>query len=324
MIRLFLACLVVGASNLAFAAFEPPYCSGIVRTTFSPANPGASDLIAIWNAANWTPSWWTPATGFIVSLTTVDLDQSRVALDVIFTDDASKFPSYRLVDSYGDSPFALVGPLAPGNYQVNASVRAADPVTGSIAPVCPNAPTQTATLVVSTQPAPTQTAPIIEFYNAVLDHYFMSQDAKEISDLDNGVHPGWTRTGYSILAYTLRGSDNRGRQVARYYAPPTTHIDSHFYTASNREVSGMQAAGMFAVWGFEGTVFEIPTPDTRTGACMPNQMPVYRLWNGRSDSNHRYTTDLAVRDQLIATGWTPEGYGPSAVVMCAPNPLVPQ
>ncbi len=24
--------------------------------------------------------------------------------------------------------------------------------------------------------------------------------------------------------------------------------------------------------------------------------PVYRLWNGRADTNHRYTPDLAVRD----------------------------
>ena len=41
----------------------------------------------------------------------------------------------------------------------------------------------------------TETAELVEFYNASLDHYFITITPKEISDLDTGVHPGWTRTG---------------------------------------------------------------------------------------------------------------------------------
>jgi hypothetical protein len=63
------------------------------------------------------------------------------------------------------------------------------------------------------------------------------------------------------------------------------------------------------------------------GACpsepapLPGQtIPVYRLWNQRADSNHRYTTDATVRAQMIARGYVSEGYGPLGVAMCAPSP----
>jgi hypothetical protein len=45
---------------------------------------------------------------------------------------------------------------------------------------------------------------------------------------------------------------------------------------------------------------------------------VYRLWNARFDSNHRYTTDGGERDRLLSRGYVGEGYGPDAVAMCAP------
>ena len=44
-------------------------------------------------------------------------------------------------------------------------------------------------------PASEQTE-VVEFYHAGLDHYFITASASEIADLDTGVHPGWTRTGY--------------------------------------------------------------------------------------------------------------------------------
>ena len=41
-------------------------------------------------------------------------------------------------------------------------------------------------------------------------------------------------------------------------------------------------------------------------------MPVWRLWNRRVDTNHRYTTDLGIRSQMLAQGYVDEG-----IVMCA-------
>jgi hypothetical protein len=50
---------------------------------------------------------------------------------------------------------------------------------------------------------------------------------------------------------------------------------------------------------------------------------VYRLWNHRVDSNHRYTTDAAIKAQMIAAGSVAEGYGPDAVDMCALSTTLP-
>ena len=36
-------------------------------------------------------------------------------------------------------------------------------------------------------------------------------------------------------------------------------------------------------------------PDPATGACPAGTVPVYRLWNQRADSNHRYTTDPGIK-----------------------------
>ena len=47
-------------------------------------------------------------------------------------------------------------------------------------------------------------------------------------------------------------------------------------------------------------------------------MAVYRVFSNRLDANHRYTTDRATRDQMVASGWIAEGDGPDTVVMCAP------
>jgi hypothetical protein len=46
-------------------------------------------------------------------------------------------------------------------------------------------------------------------------------------------------------------------------------------------------------------------------------MPVYRVFNGRRDANHRYMTSLATRAAMLAAGGIAEGYGPDAVAMCA-------
>lgn len=36
--------------------------------------------------------------------------------------------------------------------------------------------------------------------------------------------------------------------------------------------------------------------------------PLYRLYNNRSDSNHRYTRSTGIRDRMIAEGWILEAY----------------
>ena len=67
-------------------------------------------------------------------------------------------------------------------------------------------------------------------------------------------------------------------------------------------------------------VFQIDLPDTTTGACPAGTIPVYRVFNQKKDSNHRYTTSAAIRATMEAQGWKREGYGPDATIMCAIAP----
>ena len=74
-------------------------------------------------------------------------------------------------------------------------------------------------------------------------------------------------------------------------------------------------------WTLESVdVFDIAVPSA-DGSCATGLVAVYRLYNdGHGGApNHRYTIDRAVRAQMIAQGWVPEGLGPDAVQMCAPR-----
>lgn len=64
-------------------------------------------------------------------------------------------------------------------------------------------------------------------------------------------------------------------------------------------------------------MFETDLPDATTGACPAGDVPIYRVWNNRVDSNHRYTTTIALRDQMVARRYIAEGYGPNAVTLGA-------
>jgi hypothetical protein len=104
--------------------------------------------------------------------------------------------------------------------------------------------------------------------------------------------------------------------VCRFFSTSFGERSSHFYTPFANECAIVKNSHD---WQFEGEVFNIPVPDTN-GACPAGTVPVYRLYNDGQGAapNHRYTTDLAVRADMIAHGWIPEGYGPLAVMMCAP------
>jgi hypothetical protein len=133
--------------------------------------------------------------------------------------------------------------------------------------------------------------------------------------LDNSVFPGWARTGQTFKAYPP--SDASHAPVCRFYGRPEAGLDSHFYSASIPECQAVIARFSNA-WIYEsGNVFTIDLPDLATGACAPTALPVYRLYNNRVDVNHRYTTSLALRAQMMNAGWIAEGYGALAVAMCA-------
>ena len=159
------------------------------------------------------------------------------------------------------------------------------------------------------------TVDVIEYYNASQDHYFISSLQPDIDALDSGHFPGWVRTGQTFKAYPL--ANVGASPVCRFYIPPVDG-DSHFYSALPAECAAVQAT--FPAFVLESSnVMYIDVPDPATGACPAGDIPVYRVWDNRSDTNHRYMTSLAIRAQMVAKGWIAEGDGPGLVVMCAPQ-----
>jgi len=157
---------------------------------------------------------------------------------------------------------------------------------------------------------------VVEFYNANLNHYFMSAAPAEINDLDTGVHPGWVRTGIRFLAYNYAAAGTN--PVCRFYRTPAFG-DSHFYSASPAECAATHAQHPID-WTYESpNVFYIFLPDPNTGACPVNTRPLWRFFN-QITTNHRYTPEVKIRDDLRAdpAQWIPEGYGTDAVIMCSP------
>lgn len=158
--------------------------------------------------------------------------------------------------------------------------------------------------------------PAVEFFHAGLGHYFISADAGEIAALDGGVHPGWRRTGLGFTAY--RDYAASASPVCRFYLPPAAG-DSHFFSASPVECSIVAARFPLFTAESPAAMYEL-LPDPATGTCPAAASPVYRLWNGRADTNHRYTADAGARQAMLAAGWIAEGYGPLGVAWCAPVP----
>ena len=192
-------------------------------------------------------------------------------------------------------------------------------------------------LVLTPLPPSAAIVQVDEFYHPGLGRYFITADPAEKRALDTGVHPGWERTGESFKAYASESitgpisplvryqAGGYINPVCRYYGDPLRGLNSHFHSADAAECALVQInygsdwqMGVLGDWLFESeNVFQITLPVKVNGACPAGTTPVYRLWNQRGDSNHRYTTSAAIKAEMIAAGYRAEGYGPDGVVMCA-------
>jgi len=226
-------------------------------------------------------------------------------------------------------------PLVANNvlyYASDDALRALDPTTGGVlwsttqtgilhwqSPVVANGMVyltdHSGQITAFAPPVTTIKVAVIEFYNPSFDHYFISSLQPDIVALDTGMFPGWRRTDQSFAAYSQPTAG--ASPVCRFYLPPA-YGDSHFHSASPAECAAVQARYPF----FElesPAVFYIMLPDPATGACPAGSSPVYRVWDNRVDTNHRYTTSRATRDEMVAAGWLAEGDGNDAVIMCSPQ-----
>ncbi len=157
-------------------------------------------------------------------------------------------------------------------------------------------------------------SPAIEYRHAAWDHYFVTADPGEIAKLDAGVFVGWARTGQSfrVLPLDTAGAAN----VCRFFSVSFAPKSSHFYTPSGVECAAVK---LNPDWEFEAEVFAV-LPPGGDGSCAFGSQALYRLYNdGQGGApNHRYTTSLATRTEMIGQGWIPEGQGPLGVVACVP------
>ncbi len=173
----------------------------------------------------------------------------------------------------------------------------------------------TATAPPAPPPPPTATTvDLVEYFHAEFGHYFITYLADEIAKLDNGTFKGWARTGRQFKAWTAAATGLS--PVCRFFTVAFAPKSSHFYTPYAPECAVVKTNN---VWTFEGEVF-FTQQASLAGVCPTGTLPVYRMYNnGQTGApNHRYTTDLAVRAQMLAQGWIPEGAGDVGVIMCAP------
>jgi hypothetical protein len=157
-------------------------------------------------------------------------------------------------------------------------------------------------------------AAAVEYYNADLDHYFITHIVNEIALLDAGTTiKGWARTGQGFNVYAAAGAGLS--PVCRFYIPPDKG-NSHFYGRGTAECNGTAAANP-TFFNEDPQFFHIVLP--AAGTCPAGTRSVYRVFSNRPDANHRYMVDRALRDQMTGKGWLAEGDGPDMVVMCSPQ-----
>ncbi len=163
-------------------------------------------------------------------------------------------------------------------------------------------------------PGPASGLRAVEYIHGGYGHYFVTASPPEMAALDTGALNGWRRTGESFGVLPLNTKESGS--VCRFWSAQTyAPKSSHFYTPFDWECAIVKGK---REWVFEGDVFAARLPDS-TGACTGGLTPLYRLYNnGLSGApNHRYTTSLAIRSEMIRQGWIPEGSG-VGVVGCVP------
>ncbi len=162
----------------------------------------------------------------------------------------------------------------------------------------------------------------IEYYHAGLDHFFVTASASEITALDNGVFKGWARTGLSFGVYPPGAGTPGTTPVCRFYGNPAYGLDSHFYSASPAECAEV-ARKWPEQWLLESyEVFRTVLPVADSGFCRSGTEPLFRLFNQRTDVNHRYLTNYGESVTTLERGYVQEGYGTPPVAMCVPYPPV--
>ncbi|MDH5287357.1 MAG: hypothetical protein OEX23_12095 [Betaproteobacteria bacterium] len=158
----------------------------------------------------------------------------------------------------------------------------------------------------------------VEYFHAGFGHYFITAIEGEIAALDTAPSSAWTRTGRTFNVFDEGPAPLA--PVCRFWSDQSfAPKSSHFYTPYVHECDLLKAG---TTWRYEGEMFSLRLPEGTPGskACPSGTQPLYRAYNNNLSGapNHRYTTDPALLDQMIAQGWTMEGEATTRAFACVP------
>jgi YVTN family beta-propeller protein len=164
------------------------------------------------------------------------------------------------------------------------------------------------------------TGTAVEYYAAVFDHYFITAFPAEQAALDGGAFGGaWVRTGRTFKVWTQPIPSSS--PVCRFFSTAFGLKSSHFYTPFASECALVKT---YPQWQYEAIAFHMQIPvgfGTANGDCPIGTDRLYRLYNNGMGGapNHRYTTNVAIFNQMVAAGWVFEGEANTRVFSCVPR-----
>ncbi len=208
----------------------------------------------------------------------------------------------------------MVEPI--GNASCRASIRAYRSIRNAVAIV--------ASVLLAAPIASAQVVTAVEYYNASLNHYFVTVLPNEVGILDGGGLGGaWKRTGYTFDVWPGPGPGRSG--ICRFFSET---YDTHFY-ARPEECDALKTDPKYTpYWTFEAVVFDLVIPEAATPSCGTGATKLYRLYNSGQGGgpNHRYTASQKVVASMHAQGWVSEGVGVDVISACLPlqTPVEPK
>jgi len=287
-----------------------PQSIGASGTGTSPVGTGTLSMSSSVNFGNQTVGSTSAAT----SVTVTNIGTAAVSVSGVSSNNPSEFAitgsNCATVNASASCSFSLT--FKPGATGVRSAwVTVTSNGTGS-----PQAVSVTGN---GTAVAASPTVAVVEFYNAVFDHYFITSSAAEVALLNAHQPPfqDWAPTGLSFNGYVNATAPASSVAICRFFNSTFAPKSSHFYAPHGLGCEATLAS--FPDWKMEDDkLFNSMLPDA-SGACPGGTVPVYRLYNNGMGGapNHRFVISLAERQKMMTKGFVPEGNG-IGVGMCVP------